>query len=44
MIDKNVVVPDGAQIGVDSTADAEKHVVSEGGITVISKNAVIEPT
>ncbi|MDW3177225.1 MAG: glucose-1-phosphate adenylyltransferase [Acidimicrobiia bacterium] len=44
VIDKNVVVPDGAQIGVDSTADAEKHVVSEGGITVISKNAVIEPT
>lgn len=42
VIDKNVVVPEGAEIGVDPAADAERYVVSGGGITVIAKNATIE--
>lgn len=42
VIDKNVVVPEGYEIGVDHEADAERYVVSDGGITVIAKNAIIE--
>ena len=39
VIDKNVQVPPGTQIGVDPKADAENHFVSPGGIVVIGKNA-----
>jgi len=39
VIDKNVAIPEGAQIGVDPDADADHHVISDGGITVIAKNA-----
>ena len=38
IIDKNVVVPAGCRIGVDSTADLERFTVSEGGVIVIGKN------
>ena len=41
VIDKNVQIPPGTQIGVDPKADAEKYFVSPGGVVVIGKNAKI---
>ena len=38
ILDKNVVVPEGARVGVDHEEDkARGFVVSEGGITVVGK-------
>ena len=38
ILDKNVVVPDGAEVGVDKEHDrARGFVVSAGGITVVGK-------
>ena len=37
ILDKNVVVPDGVQIGVDLERDAELYTVSQGGVVVIGK-------
>ena len=43
ILDKNVVVPDGAVVGVDKQHDrARGFVVSEGGITVVGKGQEVE--
>jgi glucose-1-phosphate adenylyltransferase len=42
ILDKNVRVADGAQIGVDLDRDRDRFVVSDGGVVVIGKNAVVE--
>ncbi len=42
ILDKNVVVPDGGQVGVDADADRERYTVSGGGIVVLGKGARAE--
>jgi len=37
ILDKNVVVPDGAQIGVDLDRDRELYTVSDSGIVILGK-------
>ncbi|MFI9011312.1 glucose-1-phosphate adenylyltransferase [Actinosynnema sp. NPDC053489] len=37
ILDKNVVVPDGALIGVDPATDRQRYTVSTGGVTVLGK-------
>jgi glucose-1-phosphate adenylyltransferase len=39
ILDKNVVVPPWARIGVDVAADRERYHVSAGGVTVLGKGA-----
>ena len=43
IVDKNVYIHPGAQIGVDPVADAERFTVSAGGIVVVGKGDVVEP-
>jgi glucose-1-phosphate adenylyltransferase len=43
IIDKNVVIPPGAQIGVDPVADKERFAVTDTGIVVIGKGDPVEP-
>jgi len=44
ILDKNVVVPDGARVGVDHDHDrARGFTVSPEGITVVGKGVVVEP-
>jgi glucose-1-phosphate adenylyltransferase len=44
IIDKNVIVPEWAQIGVDKEHDrARGFVVSAGGITVVGKGQEVVP-
>lgn len=42
IIDKNVIVPEGYEIGFDPNDDKKKFTVSETGIVVIPKNAVLK--
>jgi glucose-1-phosphate adenylyltransferase len=45
ILDKNVVVPDGATVGVDPDADeARGFYISDGGITVVAKGVTVTPT
>ena len=41
IIDKNVVVPPGAEIGVDEKADLARGFLVEGGLTVLAKDQVV---
>jgi glucose-1-phosphate adenylyltransferase len=42
IVDKDVRIEPGAQIGVDLAADRERFVVSPGGVAVIGKGAVVQ--
>ncbi len=42
IVDKNVRIEEGAQVGVDAEADRERFVVSPGGVVVIPKGATVE--
>lgn len=42
ILDKNVIVPDGAQVGVDHDHDrARGFTVSPGGVTVVGKGITV---
>jgi glucose-1-phosphate adenylyltransferase len=44
ILDKNVVVLEGASVGVDKEHDRERgFAVSSGGISVVGKGQVVEP-
>ncbi|MDJ0959019.1 MAG: glucose-1-phosphate adenylyltransferase [Acidimicrobiia bacterium] len=43
IIDKNVTIPPGTQIGVDPVADKERFTVTDTGIVVIGKGDTVEP-
>jgi glucose-1-phosphate adenylyltransferase len=44
ILDKNVVIAEGAMVGVDKERDRERGlVVSDGGITVVGKGQVVKP-
>ena len=41
ILDKNVVVSDGAIIGVDRERDEQRFKVSDGGVVVVGKNQTV---
>jgi glucose-1-phosphate adenylyltransferase len=42
IIDKNVIVPEGAQIGVDLDRDRKLYTVSDEGVVVVGKGQTVE--
>jgi glucose-1-phosphate adenylyltransferase len=42
-LDKDVVVPEGAHIGVDTDLDKSRYHVSAGGIVVLGKSQLALP-
>jgi glucose-1-phosphate adenylyltransferase len=42
ILDKNVVVPPGALVGVDLNADRSRYTVSTGGVVVLGKGITAE--
>jgi glucose-1-phosphate adenylyltransferase len=42
ILDKNVVIPDGAQVGVDIDADRRRYTVSPGGVVCLGKGVIAE--
>jgi glucose-1-phosphate adenylyltransferase len=42
IVDKNVRIAEGAQVGVDPAADRERFTISAGGVVVIPKGATVE--
>jgi glucose-1-phosphate adenylyltransferase len=42
ILDKNVIVPEGAQIGVDLDTDRDRYTISDGGIIVLGKGIVAQ--
>ena len=41
IVDKNVVIPPGTEIGVDHAKDSERFVISDGGVVAIAKSQVV---
>jgi glucose-1-phosphate adenylyltransferase len=41
IIDKNVVIPSGARIGVDMDRDRELYTISDAGVVCIGKNVKV---
>ncbi|MEA2025009.1 MAG: glucose-1-phosphate adenylyltransferase [Actinomycetota bacterium] len=44
IIDKNVEIPDGVQIGFDAQADRDRFTVTESGLVVIGKGDKVDPS
>jgi len=42
ILDKNVIVPEGAQIGVDLERDRQLYTISDGGVVVLGKGVTAE--
>ena len=43
ILDKDVRVLEGAEVGVDLEGDRERFTVSAGGVVVVGKGEVVEP-